>query len=518
MSETADPFLWAAEQFEVKGPAQYLYDPAGFWREYSDANLTPYQEKCLEDLCLQRRLAVRAPHGTGKTALSGMALVWFMITREAARIDWKAIVTAGAWRQVSQFTMPESRRWLKRLDWTKMGMPEPRPGKEVLELSYKFQYGSAFAAASTDPQLLEGAHADSLFFIYDESKAIKATVFDATEGAFSGARDTGLPEAFALAISTPGAPSGRFYEIHTRRPGLEDWATQHITLQQAMDAGRIAPEWAQRRARQWGENSALYANRVLGEFHSGSEDSVLPLSWVEAAVERWYEWHSGGRPSNVGRGVYGVDVARGGADLTCVAKRVGAVIEDLVTYNVADTAVLATTVDSMMRHRTDHAVVDIIGVGAGVGDILVNPLENHGFNRSVTRYNAGRKSTRRDRSGELGFKNQRAALWWYMREVLDPAFGPVLAIPDDDELLAELTAPTWWVTPSNEIAVESKDDLRERLGRSTDRADAVLQTLATDSEWDEGGNSGGTTYLPYDADTGTPEPDDLPSYTWEHTA
>lgn len=512
----------AARRFEIKGAARYLHDPVGWtkqmidWERATSDGLAIYQHDSLAQLERDRRLAIRAPHGTGKTTTGAMAVLWFASTREAARLDWKAVTTAGAWRQLTKYLWPEIHKWSKYLLYDELGIAEWRPGRELLDMSIKLSYGEAFAVASSDPALVEGAHADSLLFLYDESKAVSADTFDATEGAFSGASSTGLPEAYSMAISTPGSPSGRFYEIHTRRPGLEDWSIRHITLDEAMAAGRISPEWAQRRARQWGIESALYANRVLGEFHAGADDSVLPLPWVEAAIERWYVWHESGRPANAGRAVYGVDVARGGADLTAVARRVGAVVEDLLTYNVANTALVARTCHQLARNPTDHFVVDIIGVGAGVGDILVSPVESRGYNRSVTRYNAGRKSTRRDRSGELGFINQRAALWWYMREALDPDFEPILAIPPDEELLAELVAPLWWVTPGNKIVVESKDDLRERLGRSTDRADAVLQTLATDSEWDEGGSNSGSIYLPYADELPTSaDPSDLPVVAWE---
>lgn len=522
MDTAPSPFEIAARRYERQGAARYLYDPVGFardcidWRAARADGLAPYQEASMRDLVEAHRLAIRAPHGTGKTGLGAVVVWWFALTRDAARIDWKVVTTAGAWRQLEKYLWPEIHKWAKHIRWGVVGRPEMKPGRDLLDMVIKGRYGSAFAVASSDPALVEGAHADSLLFLYDESKAVVANVFDATEGAFSGARDHGLPEAFALAISTPGPPSGRFYEIHKRSPGLEDWRTRHITLEEAIAAGRIAREWAERRARQWGADSALYANRVLGEFHSGAEDSVLPLQWVEMAMERWQDWDDAGRPPNPGRAVYGVDVARGGADLTAVARRVHSVVEDLFTYNIADTAAIAHLVNHLMRHVQDHAVVDIIGVGAGVGDILASPLDDgHGYGRSVTRYNAGRKSTRVDRSGQLGFTNQRSALWWYMRESLDPAFEPVLAIPPDDDLLAELTAPTWDVTLNNKIKVESKDDLRERIGRSTDRADAVLQTLATDSEWDEHGNSGGSMYLPYaDPDSTSEQPDDLPVMSW----
>lgn len=516
------PWELAARRYERKGAARYLHDPVGWtrtmidWQRATSDGLAPYQHAALADLERDRRLAIRAPHGTGKTTTGAMTVLWFASTREAARLDWKAVTTAGAWRQLTKYLWPEIHKWSKYLLFDELGLSEWRPGRELLDMSIKLSYGEAFAVASTDPALVEGAHADSLLFLYDESKAVSADTFDATEGAFSGAKPTGLPEAYSLAISTPGSPSGRFYEIHTRRPGLEDWSVRHITLAEAMAAGRISAEWAAARARQWGENSALYFNRVLGEFHAGADDSVLPLPWVEAAMDRWRDWDDAGRPTNLGRTIYGVDVARGGADMTCVAIRVGAVVEDLLVYNIADTAILARTLDRLMAYRTDHAVVDVIGVGAGVGDILAAPLDGHGYERSVTRYNASRRSTRRDRSGELGFLNQRAALWWHMRESLDPAFGPVLAIPPDDDLLAELVAPLW-DERNGKIVVEPKDDIRERLGRSTDRADAVLQTLATDSEWDERGSSGGSIHLPY-ADQTTAEPDDLPVLGWEVSA
>ena len=65
-----------------------------------------------------------------------------------------------------------------------------------------------------------------------------ADTFDAAEGAFSsvGADLDGV--GYALAISTPGEPNGRFYDIHARKPGYEDWWVRHVTLAEAIAAGR----------------------------------------------------------------------------------------------------------------------------------------------------------------------------------------------------------------------------------------------------------------------------------------
>jgi hypothetical protein len=75
----------------------------------------------------------------------------------------------------------------------------------------------------------------------------------------------------------------------------------------------------------------------------------------------------------------------------------------------------------------------------------------------------------------LGFLNLRAAMMWKVATLLNPDRGPPetrLALPPDPELKADLTAPTYTMTIGG-IKVESKEDIRERIGRSTDSSDAV---------------------------------------------
>lgn len=477
-----DPFEVAARQFEKTGARSYLHDPVGFmnkcvlWKP--NESLTEYQLEAMDDLPVVKRLAIRGPHGLGKTTTAALLVHWFALTRDAAGIDWKCVTTAGAWRQLEHYLWPEIRKWASRLDWDAVGRRPYVPDKELLNLSLKLGFGSAFAVASSKKELIEGAHADHILYIFDESKAIDADIFDAAEGAFAGGSTT---EAYALAQSTPGDPSGRFYEIHQRKAGLEDWKTRHVTLREAIKAGRVSGDWALQRKRQWGPDSALYANRVLGEFHSSDSDSVVPLRWAEAAVARWEEWVARGRPTQPGRRVFGVDPARGGADKTFVAARVGAVVYRLEELpSVADTVVTAKMVANRMTFQTDLAIVDVIGIGAGVVDTL-----RHMPNKNVHAFNASKASRKRDRTGELKFVNQRAAMWWMLREMLDPSYGPTLCIPPNEDLIGELVAPKWKEVGLGKIQVESKDDIRSRIGRSTDRADALAQCLLTDTEFND---------------------------------
>ena len=407
-------------------------------------------------------MAVRGPHGLGKTALNSWAILWFALTREGE--DWKVITTASAWRQLEVYLWPEVHKWARMLRWDVLGR-KPFTENELLTLNLKLATGQASAVASNQPALIEGAHADHILYIFDESKAIPEGTFDAAEGAFSGAGDNSL-EAFALACSTPGEPIGRFYDIHKRKPGFEDWHTRHVTLEDAIRAGRVSPGWAEQRAKQWGTKSAVYMNRVLGEFCSSDEDSVIPLAWVEAAVTRWDENREKPREPFT---CCGVDVARSGSDQTVIAPRYGCRIEELRRTSLEDTMQTTGRVAGVLTGQPGYAVVDVIGIGAGV----VDRLREQDFD--VVAFNAGEGTDRLDSSGELGFKNKRSAAWWAMREMLDPAGGFLIQLPPDDLLTGDLTAPKWRVTSGGRIQVESKEDIRKRIGRSTDSADAVIQ-------------------------------------------
>lgn len=454
---------------------RYLHDPIAWahdcitWPE--GGGLTVYQEESLGLLPEMKRVSKRGPHGLGKTTDMSVASLWFALTRDMCGMDWKVITTASVWRQLSVYLWPEIHKWAGRIRWSVVGREAFKPKYELLDLQLKLAHGAATAVASNQPERIEGAHADEILYILDEAKIIPPPTWDAIEGALSNAGPDTAYGAYVLAMSTPGPPAGRFYDIHRRAPGYEDWHVRHVTLEEAIRAGRISREWAEQRRRQWGERSALYQGRVLGEFHASEEDSVIPLSWVEAAVERWHEWNDAGRPGAGTPTWTAVDVARGG-DETVIARRLGDAIT-LEVLNVRDTMAIANRVAQI----PGRAVVDTIGVGAGVYDRLKE------MGKRPLAYVGSAASTRRDRSRTLGFFNTRSAAYWNLRELLDPQYAPSLALPPDDLLTSDLTLPHWEDTGGKpaKIKVENKDDVVERLGRSPDRGDAVVMNLYADA-------------------------------------
>jgi len=216
----------------------------------------------------------------------------------------------------------------------------------------------------------------------------------------------------------------------------------------------------------------LRSQMLLGDFEAGMQDDpwqVIPTAWVDAAMVRWVDVHPRGEMLTLG-----VDVARGGKDNTTLAPRHKAQGTDywfgpLKVEPGKATPDGATVAGLVIGTRRDHApiMIDVIGVGASPYDTLRQARQDvHGVNVSEA-------ATTTDRSGRLRFYNLRSQLWWQMRELLDPQYNTGAVLPPDPELAKELCAPRWELSGLT-IKVESRDDVIERVGRSPDRASAVI--------------------------------------------
>lgn len=213
----------------------------------------------------------------------------------------------------------------------------------------------------------------------------------------------------------------------------------------------------------------LRSQMLHGDFLVGRKDDhwqVIPSAWVKAAMDRWKPLSAGelGEVTSVG-----VDPSRGGDETTIAARR-GWRYDELVLVEGKDAAHGGNVAARVLEVAGEVAPVhvDIIGIGASVGDHLAAWIGD----RMVGVNNAA-ASEATDFSGKLKFANKRAETWWRMREALAPERPAKVALPRDQRLFADLTAPRYKVT-SRGILVEEKEQVRRRLGRSPDRGDAVV--------------------------------------------
>lgn len=218
-----------------------------------------------------------------------------------------------------------------------------------------------------------------------------------------------------------------------------------------------------------------------GKFTTRREDDpfqVIPSAWVRAAQQRWRE---GQRPDTPMTAL-GVDPALGGRDELVIAPRYGQWVDPLEVVAGADLrdgdegeVLPRLLLMHVERVRKNGAQVNLDSVGIGAA-LLMGLQDNEVPHQALS---AGRASSATDRSKRYGFANLRSEMWWKFRERLDPEHGDgagrpsTWALPPDPLLAADLTAPRYELR-KDKYALESKARIFDRLGRSTDRGDAVV--------------------------------------------
>jgi len=210
-----------------------------------------------------------------------------------------------------------------------------------------------------------------------------------------------------------------------------------------------------------------------GSFTAATIDdplTVIPSAWIHAAMDRRPPTGDDRHPITS----IGVDPARGGPDETVICIRRGYAVDDseLLAYEGTSTPDGPSVASLVLRYCAPGVpvIVDVIGIGSSV----VDSLKANGIN--VVAFNSAAATKKTDKTGRLRFANKRAEAYWRLRELLDPSSGFDLYLPDDAHLAAELAAPKFKVTPRG-IQIEPKDAIKERLGRSPDRADAVVYSF-----------------------------------------
>lgn len=450
---------------------KYFNDPLGWIDAFVNITLPAYDRELFAAIGKGReKIAVHGPHGIGKTVFASLLVLW----AGSVSNDCKIITTTSSWLQLYAYLWPEIHKWFGRVHWERMGI---RP--KLIQLHCQFSENSqAFAAASTDSEKIEGAHADRVVYIFDEAKIIPAGTWESAEGAFASPGNH-----LQVALSTPGDTSGIFYSICSRRPGYESWYVRHISIREAIRNKRMTIAWAHEKRLQWGPDNPVYQNRVWGIFAKDDENGIIPLSWVNQAVNRWHKWFEAGRPVEPGTFIIGADTAGQGVDKTVFAHRHGRVLHLLQRENKSRPMELAGRLKQILGEFGILNIDITFGEGAGTADRLSELEDDQGrkiFRNRINPIHFGAKTERKDRSGLLEFANTRAALWYCMRERLDPENGEEICLPDDPLLIGDLVAPRKAPRSDGKIMVESKEDIKARLGRSPDDGDACCMAFFHD--------------------------------------
>lgn len=362
----------------------------------------------------------------------------------------KVPATAPTGHQLSDILWAELAKWHRVLKER-----HPDLGALFTWKSEKFELVEApqesFAVARTsrpeNPEALQGFHAENIIFLIDEASGVPDEVFQVAEGALSS------DGAYVLMAANPTRAQGYFFDSHHKMRG--SWATLHVNGEHC---SRVSKQYIDDMAKKYGRESSIYKIRVQGEF-AGTPDGVIPLDIIESARTR--------EVKPFGVEVWGLDVARYGDDLSALCKRRGnAMMEPVRTWGGKDTMQTAGLVKLEYERAVVKPVaifVDVIGLGAGV----VDRCKELGL--PVVGINVAESPAVQDQ-----FMRLRDELWFAARDWFERRD---VRIAEDEDLVGELTLPTFRVLSTGKKQVESKDEIKKRAA-SPDRADAFCLTFA----------------------------------------
>jgi len=258
-------------------------------------------------------------------------------------------------------------------------------------------------------------------------------------------------------------PRGRNHGFSLYQDALrnKDWYCQLLTVNDTHAINTVDIQ-AERDA---GMSEDMIQQEFYCSFIASNENVVIPFTLIQSALGRKVDYNRMPRYA-------GLDPARFGNDRTGFVVRQGAEIIHVESWRNLDVVQVAGKVIQLYRQKFFDAIgVDVIGLGAGVFDMLKNAgIPSVAVNVSET------SAMNEDR-----FDRVRDELWWSVREWFeDMSCSISLGIfqKDRDALLADIQDIRYTYTPTGKIKIEPKDDMKERLGFSPDLGDALCCTFS----------------------------------------
>jgi hypothetical protein len=213
-----------------------------------------------------------------------------------------------------------------------------------------------------------------------------------------------------------------------------------------------------------------------GSFTVKGEDhpmQVIPTLHVLAAQDRWRERTQAGEHKKLKQLVISADIAQGGMDTTVIGELYETDFFSEPLSQPGRKTPTGVEVEALiMMRRRDRSLVVLDGTGGWGGSTRDLLSTNHNINAEMCVASEGSTEWTDDMRWKFG--NVRSEMWWRFREALDPKSGFEICLPLSTRLMTQLTAPIFMLKGKT-MWIESKDDLRARIGSSTDEADMIIQ-------------------------------------------
>lgn len=410
------------------------------------------------ELAKKLGISIRSGHGTGKTAFLARLYYWLMF----------CFPNACGYVTASTSTQLETVLWKEFYKW--------RNKSPLLQKFFQIQSDKVFhienpkmcfvqgrttnmrATEQEQGETLAGLHSDYMILAADEASNLPYGVFKPLEGVCTGLMN------FVVLISNPTRGHGFFFDSHNKE--ANKWITLHWN---AEESPLVSKELLENDKQRYGADSNWYRIRRKGDFPLQEGDTLIPYEWVTSAINR---------PIEVIQHDYilkGLDVGAGG-DETVILTRKGHKVTNIVTKNEPDTEKLKSWIFTELSEEPDKFIVFLDPIG--VGNHIYYWLSRINIPNMVQVYAV---DVRCESSSPQYFR-LRDELIMKMREDFEKR---TISIPDDDELVSELTTiksddPD---STKGKIKIESKKSMRIRGIASPNKLDALALTYYFDDKY-----------------------------------
>jgi hypothetical protein len=457
--------------------AKWRADPVSFVRDNFQVEPDPWQTDTLSslggDANPRRRLCMKACTGPGKSAVLAW-IGWHRLLCFAAKGEHPK----GAALSVTADNLKDN-LWAELAKWQARSPLLSAAFKWTKERIYAVDHPETWflsarsyakdADAEAIGRALSGLHSQFPFVLLDETGEMPLAVGKTAQQIF-----TGNPiDALIAQAGNPTSTTGLLYDSCT--VGRANWVVITITADpdDPKRTPRVSTEHAREMIEAYGRDNPWVMATILGLFPPSGLNQLLGPDDVERAMSRIPTddgWRALAR-------IVGVDVARFGDDESVIARRNGQVMLPLEVRRNVDSIQGAgwaaqAAVDffagaeghrQVLRAKADRIFVDDTGGwGAGWIDqlrVLGHPVTGVGF--------AGKADDPR-------YFNKRSEMHFRLADAIKTGG---LCLPKDPHLARELVVPLYYYQ-GDRMRVEEKDQIKARLGKSPDRADAAALTYA----------------------------------------
>ena len=435
--------------------------PKIFMNDMFDVTLDLWQEEVVESYITHNRVGVIANKGPGKTFLLAMLGLHFFSTHYMPKIAALSITSD----HLKDNLWAEMLKWRSRSPTLEKSITD---GAQKIELighgGYSFISARSYPKQADESQMasaLAGLHADNIAFLIDEAGMIPDSVLATADAALSTG-DSDRKKGRILVTGNPERPSGTLYRASLGKT-VQQWKIHHVTgdPDDPKRAPKVSVEWAREQINTYGTDHPWVLINVFGRYPKTSDEQLLSEYEISESMRRDIsEKHIMGAQPRLG-----VDVARGGADSSAMARRKGlkAYPVEMVSSEIYGPELAGKIMFMQQEHQIERVYID--GTG-GFGSSVYDALSmNVAMDVISIMYNAKAQNDKL-------YANRRTENWVRMRDWVRKGG----CLPNDPNLANELMMPKLFFH-GGRFQLEAKEQIKVRLGRSPDRADALSQTF-----------------------------------------